>query len=107
MPKRKNIFRVDSGEVQGEDSYVVLRRPSWGAQKLFDQALQEQNVVEMTEKIERLLCECIKEWNWVDDDGNPLPTPHEDPSVLDRLVDTEITFLIQTLQRSARKKRKN
>ena len=36
-------------------------------------------------------------WNWVDDDGNPLPDPKENPEVFDELTDDEVTFLINKM----------
>ena len=36
----------------------------------------------------------ILAWNWVDDDGEPLPQPQEDSDVFDKLTDDEVAFLI-------------
>ena len=39
----------------------------------------------------------ILDWNWVDDEGEPLPNPQEDEDVFDELTDTEVTFLINRM----------
>lgn len=45
-----------------------------------------------------LLATHVTEWNWVDDDGVPLPLPKDDASVMDRLTDAELQVLSNALQ---------
>ena len=87
---RKRVKRYDTASVQGEGSYIVLRRPLYGRTKNFGKGLE-------LEEIETLLCELLIEWNWVDDDGRSLPLPSEDKSVLDQLTDEEFLFLAKAL----------
>jgi len=42
----------------------------------------------------------VKEWNWVDDDGEPMVQPKDDPSIIDDLSDPESTFLSECIQGS-------
>jgi len=39
----------------------------------------------------------VTDWNWVGDDGEPLPKPYEDDSVFDELTTDEVTFIINKL----------
>ena len=135
MPKRNNIKRVESPDLQGEDSYVVIRTVEWGVskqlkprmrvaedhvnrkQKLLDRASEaldeasddqkeaaqaaveaaqialdeaESKLIAITED---LIKKNLIEWNWVDDDGNPLDSPSQNGNVLDRLSSDEVEFL--------------
>jgi hypothetical protein len=40
------------------------------------------------------MAEMIVEWNWVDDNGNPLSLPRDDPSVVDWLTMDEIMAIV-------------
>jgi hypothetical protein len=42
----------------------------------------------------------VRDWNWVDEDGEPLPNPQEDPNVLDTLTDEEFNFLVGCIKGS-------
>jgi len=39
----------------------------------------------------------VLDWDWVDDEGSPLPKPQENPEVFDELTDDELTFLIDEM----------
>lgn len=41
------------------------------------------------------LAKFIIEWNWVDDDGNPLPQPKNDFTVLGKLYTHEYSFIMR------------
>jgi len=97
MAQRRNSYRADSAEVQGEGSFVTLRSFRWGEVKdkvAVKQDVDGQTVETVTANIE-FLASAILEWNWVDDDGNPLPLPKDNPGVMDLLTLEEITFLSQ------------
>ena len=97
MPKRQNTKRVESEEVQGEDSYVILKRPLYGEGKetleRYNKALLLEDEEEKRRLTEEFLVARVVDWNWVDDAGDPLPKPSDDPSVLDQLTDREMDFL--------------
>ena len=97
MPKRQNPIRkerVPSEEVQGEDSYVVLRTPVAG--DYIELLTSPTDPTSMELKL-HIIPKCVLEWNWVDDDGEPLPLPSEDPNILDKLVLEELVFLANHL----------
>ena len=39
----------------------------------------------------------VLDWNWLDDNGDPLPKPKEDETVFDELTTDEVTFIINKL----------
>lgn len=98
MPKRMNTRRFVSTEMQGEDSYVVVSRLTVGEAKEIHKiqsakADDEDANIDDLNAVLPLYAEHIKDWNWVDDDGKPLPLPNKDQTVLDRLTDAEFAYL--------------
>ena len=97
MPKRQSMRRVKSDLVQGEGSYIDMRQIPYGmiadARKM--KASGEVDEVEYTRD---LVNRIVAGWNWVDDDGNPLPPPGEDPDVIDRLLASEVACIVQQVQ---------
>lgn len=112
MPKRQSVKKINSDEVQGEGSYIVITSPKVKEmdkhrkelkpayekmQKLNDSNDTESlEYLELSEQIETagrdLIIRFVKEWNWVDDDENPLPPPHEE-GVLNMLTLQELKWL--------------
>lgn len=92
MPVRKyhKIRRFDSEEVQGEGSWVDLHSMTWGdVTKVMDGgSLKELDDAEVG--IE-LIANMVVDWNWVDDDGEPLPQPT--PDLIKSLPVEELMFL--------------
>ena len=114
MPKRQSTTRHDSDAVQGADSWVETRNPTWGEKKalrreavtttsqvVLDDAMEPEERIKL--RLDQMdatndwaaeqVIKFVVAWNWVDDDGDPLPTPKDDPSVLDRLTSVEMEFL--------------
>ena len=97
MPKRKYKSRekINSEEVQGKGSWVVIRRPTW---EDFEQAMngnkpdEDPNEIQMGKKIIENL---VDEWNWVDDDDQPLGEPEAE--IIRTLPFQEMQFLIEHL----------
>lgn len=125
MPKRLRIQKFLSTKVQGDDSWVRVSpltvaemRAARERRQTADQALKdwlkaaklaEEEKQEAPERPEPLnffeigltvLKEHVIEWNWVDDDGNPLPQMPEHPEVVELLTDTEVAFLGECIQGS-------
>lgn len=93
MPKRQNVRRVDSKAVQGDDSYIVLNSITWRKGRDI-----EDNWEEWTdEKRVEVLAPTIAEWNWVDDDGNPLPQPKDNPDIVRDMTLSELEFVVRSL----------
>ena len=83
MPQRQRVKQVKSEEVQGADSWVKIRKPTVAeARELLGNA-------EPGAKFRQV----VLDWNWVDDDGNPLPKPGDVPDITDLLTADEITFI--------------
>lgn len=99
MAKRlTSIRRVPTPDVQGDDSYVEIRALTYGKAQEF--ALMAKNATDdaAKEKIGRLLVvDHVIGWNWVDDDGKPLPTPAANPDVVNLLTTEEMTCLTKAI----------
>lgn len=94
MPVRVNKSRkkVDCTEIQGEGSFVVIRAPTW---EDYEAALQTQNGKPVTDQElgGKIIGRIVESWNWVDDDGNPLPQPT--PENVKQLPFPELDFLLR------------
>jgi len=95
MAQRSNTKQVFSDKVQGKGSWVTFRKITYGESKaLAAESKEHEGDMEwQMQSIERLLCEHVIDWNGVDDAGQKLALPKEDPTVLDMLNDDEIAFL--------------
>ena len=80
----------------GKKSYVIWRKLTWAESKAFtlmqrnDELTDEQKI----DATQTLLQEHIAEWNWVDEDGVPMPLPTADNGVFENLNDDETAFLV-------------
>jgi len=92
--KYKVLNRVDSAEVQGEGSFVLLKRPSWSEMREYMEGKNEDDPEIYGKAFAKLM---VIDWNWVDDNGNPLPKPSDNPDVIDQLSIEESTFLMNAL----------
>lgn len=96
MAKKTRLFRYDSEAVQGEGSFVTMRKPSWGMMRkataeMADKSEQEAGLAMMGE----LLPGLITAWNWTDVEGELLPLPKDRPEVIDDLEVEEAMFLVE------------
>lgn len=82
---RKRLVRVDSTEVQGPGSYVVYEAITVGMMRTINMDADGSR--------NELLARTIAEWNWTDDEGNPLPLPKQAPDALDNLLVEEFNWL--------------
>ena len=111
MPERKNkkFRRVDSTEVQGEGSYVVFESPGFDAMGAVLKVAQLEGLEDgkvnlsdldqgMFDAVFDLLQATVKEWNLVDDQGDPLPQPLSDGTIRKLLTQEEQLFLISAIQ---------
>jgi len=95
MPKRQ-LKRIDTSEIQGDGSYIVLRSLTWGEVKDYQKRARDDEFDEMTDT-EQILSTAIVEWNWVDYDGEPFPLPRDDNSVVERLLVNEVKFIVSAV----------
>lgn len=93
--QRQNLKRVASDSVQGAGSWVEVKGLTLGESKRIAQETAEagDDTAVQVALTERLIRDHLLNWSWVDDDGDPLPLPADDPSVMDLLTVEEITFL--------------
>ena len=97
MPQRKAGTRIDTTAVQGEGSYVILRRLTVGEIK----TLRRDKDTDKFDLTEEMVRAHIVEWNWCDEGGNPLPQPGEHPEVFDQVTDEELAFLAEQVSGNA------
>lgn len=117
MAQRMNTVRVASDAVQGPGSYVVVRKlgytqrqratglltEAFGGQLPKSRDLGEVQLplqlMQANDAFTReLLAGNVAEWNWVDDEGQPLPLPSADLGVVDRLTEDEVNFVVRAIQ---------
>ena len=94
MAKRKNIIRISTESVQGEGSFVAFKRPTLDEITALAKATENATQEEQIAYARALVSEYVVDWDWVDDDDNPLPLPQLDPSVVGKLTDTELRAIM-------------
>lgn len=78
MAKRRSISREKCFAVQGEGSWVKIRKLSFGqVAKIQNMDEDEMSKEAETEMLMELVKTQVVEWNWVDDDGEPMSIPSE------------------------------
>lgn len=92
MPKRKRITRHDSEEVQGEGSWVKTATLTVAEMRESRKLAKTKNFDAFELGVDVTKTHVL-EWNWVGDDGEPLPQVPDHPEVVDTLTDEEIGFL--------------
>lgn len=96
MPKRRSVKKHPCDEVQGEESYVILTAVKVREIRILRKMGDDPNFDEFEGGIQ-LLAKHIADWNWVNDEGQPLPKPREDSEVIDELTNEESEFLVGLL----------
>lgn len=117
MPERKVTRKVETPDIQGADSWVMLRPMTVGEVISLQREAEEspglwlrlvarlRHLFRIAEKplprhktyenFTRRVLGFVADWNWVDDDGEPLPNPRDNPDVVKRLVDKEVLALVK------------
>lgn len=90
MSRRKKVKKYDSINVQGEGSFVKFSVMSLGEMRNLEDEIEDEGNIEYSI---RKIKEHFVEWNWADEEGEPLPSPTEDDDVLDDLTGEEFNFL--------------
>ena len=105
MPERKykTKKRVECAEVQGDDSYCEMSSLLVEHAKVLfgDAGLDMSKSITFDQGLE-LLKSMVISWNWVDDDGQPLPQVKDDPEIVHRLPVEEMQFLVDHLSVTSR-----
>lgn len=99
MPKRKRIVRYPSDEIQGEGSWVLVALLTVAEMR---EVRKEQKAkdADMFELGVTLMKSHVKDWNWVDDEGEPMPSPKDQPGIVEGLSDPESGFLSECIRGS-------
>ena len=115
MPERMATRKVETPNVQGPDSYVMLRPMTVGEVISLQQEaegstaaatrlwLRVKRILRIKDKPQtrsqnyatfaRRVLDFVADWNWVGDHGEPLPNPRECPDVVRSLTDSELLAL--------------
>lgn len=100
MSKRNNVVRRMSESVQGEGSWVDVRKLSWGVSRdlaLFSmQQGSGKPTPELMEKTEATILAHLVAWNWVDENGTPMPLPTTVDDMR-TLTEEEMNFLTEAV----------
>ena len=120
MPKRQRIKQHPCDEVQGEDSWVKIKSPEYGliieAMEMMAESEQEdagsknqkrsealKNLAQ-AELGERILGQAIVEWNWVKDDGTPMPQYDPESWNARKITLDEVMFLLDLVLGDSKRK---
>ena len=106
MPERKNkLYRkVESDEVQGKGSWVKLKAPTLEDIRTQTFPGEGDNSAALDFGA-NIVSRLVVAWNWVDDEGEPLPKPT--PEIVNGLPYAEIEFLMNALDLEALTDQKN
>jgi hypothetical protein len=125
MPKRNRDKLIEGSQLQGMDSFVRVKIVS--VEEALSMQLPPLVIPEGADDDERArleaeyntaselnarekLCQYVLDWNWVDDNDQPLEKPFNNPEVFRKLTGQEIRFLVMAVSGSddlrAQKKRR-
>lgn len=100
MPVRKykKIRKVETLDIQGKGSYIELKSFSWNELKAlgFSELDLEGETIEQADFAFEIAKQALVGWNWVGDDGKPLPDPTQN-GVFDALPSQEQTYIIKKM----------
>src|SRR4029077_20749203 len=100
LPQRTGRTVKVEGGPQGEDGFVVVKRmtveESTAFGKLFTK-VQDKDSDEQEMTVRQAVADVVLEWNWVDDNGDPLPKPHGNVEVVGKLLNVELEWLFQAI----------
>ena len=95
MPQRQNRRKVITAELQGEDSYVIVTLPR--VSEIEDVIERMGDDLQSFKSGSQIIANHVLEWNWVDDDGGPLPLPSGDAEKVGLLTTEEYKGLLDIL----------
>jgi len=103
MAKRRNTRKVETEDLQGEGSYVILKnipyktvreaRQKMNSGKSKDLTDEEQAKIE-DEFVQEIFSLVVTEWDWVDDDDEPMKLPSNGLDIGELTID-EISFIME------------
>lgn len=96
MAKRTSVRKFSTEEVQGEGSYVILSSLTVNEVRELRKKGKDEDFDAFEGGIDLLTAHILK-WDWVDNEGKPLPLPKNDPTVVGQLTHEEADFLSDLL----------
>lgn len=121
MPERIGSRTVATEDVQGPGSWVQIRPATVGEILARQREVEQRDNVwykigvflgrvvgalglrkretssDRTSIFAYWAIDYVKAWNWVNGDGEPLPSPEDDPSVVERLTQDELTAIVEAI----------
>jgi len=103
MSQRNRSKRVDN-TVNHNEGWLIYNLPSMGETRDSAKELQlsikahGDNSDEVTNLIFRQFAGYIVDWNWIDDEGNPLPKPSDNWKVMEQLTNEEFTYIVELIK---------
>lgn len=92
MPQRKRVRRFDASSVQGDGAWIEVAQLTVGEARKAEEIRRigdEDSFLTILELYQRH----VISWNWVDDDGESMILPKEDPAIVDGLTADEFSFI--------------
>lgn len=108
-PVRQNIKTIASDALMGRGSWVKFRSMLVaehteyqslirGSQQLAQSKEATADDFDKNEKrLREIICGCVVEWNWVDNEGQDMPQPFNNPNIIELLTQEELTWLMESL----------
>ena len=90
MARIKRVYKAETTDIQGKDSYVEFKSPKVGQIRVIQSAETGRDYDLLLD----MLRSNIIAWNWSDEDGEPLPLPQDG---VDELTADEVVYLVQLL----------
>lgn len=96
MPKRRGTQKINSEQVQGDASWVEIDSLTVKEVKEMRKLASQDDYDNFDAGI-TIIKNHVLNWNWVDYDNTPLPTPQDSPDIVDSLTVDEVNFLASAL----------
>jgi len=97
MPTRQTVRRIETDTMQGAGSYIVVTAVKVKEIREMRTASKEDPDFDSFQSGLNLIQQHIQSWNWVDDEGKAFAQPSEDPSVIEELTTSEVSYLADLL----------
>ncbi|MDZ4768354.1 MAG: hypothetical protein SGJ24_04435 [Chloroflexota bacterium] len=97
MAARQSTKRIDTTDLQGEGSFVIVRPFTYGRIRDLQATAGNLSADEVAALDERTIIDGVQEWNWADEAGKALPLPAADASVVRSLTVNEFNFLSRVI----------
>jgi len=104
MARRVTVEKVMT-PIQGDDAWIEVTKPTVG--EVEDILAADDDVRESFAAGKQILINHIKDWNWADEDGKPLPSPVHEPGIINTITLDEYQEIIQVLLGAQEEDEKN